>query len=506
MKTILILMDTLQRKMLHAYNPDSPAITPNLDRLAARSMVFDQHYIGSAPCMPARRDILTGRLNFLERNWGPVEPFDVTLPALLRQHGVFSHLATDHYHYAEVGGEGYMQQYNTWELFRGQENDPYVSRVNGPCLPEASAGRVNRQNILNRILYHSDADYPTPKTFAAAAQWLRDNEGADDFLLHVETFAPHEPFEASEEFIRMYPDDYEGFYDWPRYAELGEQETPEAIRHLRNRYMASLSMADKWLGKLLDEMDRQNLWEDTLVVFTSDHGHMLGEHRRTGKNVFHAWNEMAQIPLFIHLPGDKRAGERVDAVTQNIDLFPTLLAWHGAEKERAGIPYPIHGRDLLPLLRGETEKVRDCALYGWFGQPVNITDGHYTYFRAAVPDNAPLYWYGSILTTFPRYLGKGLPEGALTAGDYLPWAGMPVYRIDQAAVNRAVAPLMEKTGMKPDPDLRTSRLFDIRQDNDQLHPLSDPALEARMAEMLARALEEHGAPAEQFVRLGLREA
>ena len=60
--------------------------------------------------------------------------------------------------------------------------------------------------------------------------------------------------------------------------------------------------------------------------------------------------------------------------------------------------------------------------------------------------------------------------------------------------------------MKPDPDLRTSRLFDIRQDNDQLHPLSDPALEARMAEMLARALEEHGAPAEQFVRLGLREA
>ena len=87
MKTILILMDTLQRKMIHAYNPGSEAITPNIDRLAARSVVFDQHYIGSAPCMPARRDILTGRLNFLERNWGPVEPFDITFPALLRQRG-----------------------------------------------------------------------------------------------------------------------------------------------------------------------------------------------------------------------------------------------------------------------------------------------------------------------------------------------------------------------------------------------------------------------------------
>lgn len=72
MKTILILMDTLQRKMIHAYNPGSEAITPNIDRLAARSVVFDQHYIGSAPCMPARRDILTGRLNFLERSWGPI--------------------------------------------------------------------------------------------------------------------------------------------------------------------------------------------------------------------------------------------------------------------------------------------------------------------------------------------------------------------------------------------------------------------------------------------------
>ena len=503
MKTILILMDTLQRKMIHAYNPGSEAITPNIDRLAARSVVFDQHYIGSAPCMPARRDILTGRLNFLERNWGPVEPFDITFPALLRQRGVFSHMVTDHYHYTELGGEGYLQQYNTWELFRGQESDPWASRVKDPEMPAEFTGRVNRQNLLNRAQYHTDADYPTPKTFAAAAQWLRDNEGADNFFLQVEVFDPHEPFETTEEFKKLYPDGFEGLYDWPRYAEIGEQETPEAIRHLRNLYMATLTMADKWLGKLLDEMDRQSLWEDTLVIFTSDHGHMLGEHHRTGKNLFHAWNEMAQIPLFVHLPGDERAGERINAVTQNIDLFPTVLQWFGAEKELESVPYPVHGRNLLPLSKGETEKVRDYALYGWFGQPVNITDGQYTYFRAAVPENAPLYWYGSILTTFPRYLGKGLPDGALTAGDYLPWAGMPVYRIDQAAVNRLAAPVMAKMGMKPDPDLQTSRLFDIRTDNDQLHPVADPGLEEKMVEALVETMQAHGAPQEQYARLGL---
>lgn len=505
MKTILILMDTLQRKMIHAYNPACPVITPNIDRLADRSVVFSQHYIGSAPCMPARRDILTGRLNFLERNWGPIEPFDVTFPSLLRRNGVFSHIVTDHYHYAELGGEGYLPQYNTWEMIRGQESDPWVSRVAEPVFPEQFAGRVVRQNLLNRTQFHADADYPTPKTFASAVQWLRDNQGADNFFLQVEVFDPHEPFESSEEFQKLYPDGYRGIYDWPRYAEMGEQETPEAIEHLRHRYMATLTMADKWLGKLLDEMDRQNLWKDTLVLFTSDHGHMLGEHHRTGKNLFHAWNEMAQIPLFIHLPEDRQAGQRVSAVTQNIDLFPTILQWFGADQALSEISYPIHGRSLLPLLRGEAEKVRDYAIYGWFGQPVNITDGHLTYFRAAVPENAPLYLYGSMLTTFPRYLGAGLPEGVLTAGNYLPWTGMPVYRLDQAAVAKMAAPVMAKMGMRPDPDLLSSRLFDIDLDNDQLCPLEDPTREEEMARALAEALQLHDAPQEQFVRLGLKQ-
>lgn len=501
MKTILILMDTLQRKMVHAYEPQCPVITPNIDRLAARSAVFDQHYIGSAPCMPARRDILTGRLNFLERNWGPIEPFDVTLPALLKKNGVFSHIATDHYHYVELGGEGYLQQYNTWELIRGQETDVWASQVKDPEMPEHHLGRVGRQYQCNRRHFKTDADYPTPKTFQAAADWLRDNQGADNFFLQVEVFDPHEPFDAAKEFLDMYPDDFPTFYEWPRYSLVNADETPEAIEHLRNRYMATLTMADKWLGVLLDEMDRQKLWKDTMVIFTSDHGHMLGEHGRTGKNLFHAWNEMAQIPLFIHLPGDRAAGERFGAVTQNIDLFPTILDQFGVEDRPA---YPVHGRSLLPVLKGEAGRVRDYGIYGWYGQPVNITDGHFTYFCAAEKDNGPLYWYGSMLTTFPRYLGAGLPKEAVDCGYYLPWADMPVYRINQAMIDKAMAKLFEKSSMAPDPDIKESKLFCIDSDNDQLCPLKDPELEDRFKLALAKALRDHQAPKEQLDRLGLR--
>lgn len=74
MRTVLVLMDTLRRDVLSCYNPATDVQTPNLDAFAERSCVFDNHWIGSAPCMPARRDILTGRYNFLERPWGPSSP------------------------------------------------------------------------------------------------------------------------------------------------------------------------------------------------------------------------------------------------------------------------------------------------------------------------------------------------------------------------------------------------------------------------------------------------
>jgi len=93
MKTILILSDTLNRHFLPAYGNDWVK-TPNIDRLAAQSVTFDNHWLGSAPCMPARRDILTGRLNFMEKAWGGMEPFDRPLTRILRENGIFSHMVT----------------------------------------------------------------------------------------------------------------------------------------------------------------------------------------------------------------------------------------------------------------------------------------------------------------------------------------------------------------------------------------------------------------------------
>ena len=136
--------------MLSCYNPETFVKTPNILSFSKEATTFDQHWIGSAPCMPARRDILCGRLNFLERSWGPIEPFDVTLPSVLKEHDIFTHITTDHCHYFRLGGEGYVQQFNTWDYHRGQEGDPWVSRIDDPTMPKSSYGKVRRQYQWNR--------------------------------------------------------------------------------------------------------------------------------------------------------------------------------------------------------------------------------------------------------------------------------------------------------------------------------------------------------------------
>lgn len=98
MKAIMVMYDSLNRRMLSPYGCDWIP-TPNFDRLARRSVTFDCNYVGSMPCMPARRELHTGRYNFEHRDWGPLEPFDDSMPEILKNRGIYTHLTTDHLHY-----------------------------------------------------------------------------------------------------------------------------------------------------------------------------------------------------------------------------------------------------------------------------------------------------------------------------------------------------------------------------------------------------------------------
>ena len=215
---------------------------------------------------------------------------------------------------------------------------------------------------------------------------------------------------------------------------------------------------------------------------------MLGEHGYTGKNIMHAYNELAHIPLMIHLPGGSYAGNRVKFLTQNIDLMPTILSYHGCP-----IPNRVKGMNLLDILEGK-EKEREQVIYGWFGRAVNVYDGRYTYFRApASMDNQPLYQYCAQPSSCWRFFDERYGEKA-DMGRFLPYTNYPVYRFPVLGEEDYFGDLSH---------VAQSLLFDIEMDYEQRKPIHNEHLEQEMCAKLIAGMKEAQSPQEQFKRLGL---
>ncbi len=321
MKAIMVMFDSLNRRMLAPYGCDWVQ-TPNFLRLAEHCVTFDNSYVGSMPCMPARREIHTGRYNFLHRSWGPLEPFDDSMPEILKRHGIYTHLVSDHYHYWEDGGATYHTRYNSWEISRGQEGDPWKGVVGEIPIPEHINGGGDswrRQDWVNRQYLHSEEAMPQAQTFARGLEFLQKNHAADNWFLTIETFDPHEPYFTQQAYNDLYPHDYQGpFFDWPSYRRV--TETPEQVQHCRYASAALHSMCDAYLGRVLDAMDALHLWDDTLLIVNTDHGFLLGEHDWWAKCCQPFYDEVAHTPLFIWDPRSRVQGERRQSLVQTIDL------------------------------------------------------------------------------------------------------------------------------------------------------------------------------------------
>src|SRR5512139_2445169 len=258
MKAIMVMFDSLNRHMLPPYGCEW-VHAPNFERLAERTTTFENCYIGSMPCMPARRELHTGRYNLLHRSWGPLEPFDDSMPEILRKQGVYTHLITDHVHYWEDGGANYHTRYESYELVRGQEGDQWKGQVDPPPdippkVRKDSPDQPERmwvQDWINRSFMPTSEDQPQAKTFQLGLEFIRTNHHADNWFLQIETFDPHEPFFTHEEYQQLYPHGYNGpTLDWPSYGPV--IESPEQVEHIRLAYAALLSMCDAHLGKVLD--------------------------------------------------------------------------------------------------------------------------------------------------------------------------------------------------------------------------------------------------------------
>ncbi len=487
MKAIILMYDSLNRRMLEPYGCQWTK-TPNFTRLARHAAVFDNCYAGSLPCMPARRELHTGRLNFLHRAWGPMEPFDDSMPQLLKNSGVYTHLISDHQHYWEDGGCTYHTRYNSWEIVRGQEGDNWKASVNDPEIPP-HYGRAWRQDVINRNYIDSEDKQPQTQCIGLGLEFLEKNRDADNWLLQIELFDPHEPFYTMEKYKKLYPHRYNGpQFDWPDYKTV--DEPADAVTHVRCEYAALLSMCDMSLGRVLDYMDANDMWQDTMLIVNTDHGFLLGEHDCWAKCVHPMYNEVAHIPLFVWDPRSGVTGARREALVQTIDIAPTLLDYFGVD-----IPADMQGKPLAPVIESDM-LLREAALFGLHGGQVNVTDGRYVYMRNYRGVNGPLYNY-TLMPTHMRSLFRLDELRTMTPAPPFSFTkGCPLMRFDSIPDHASdIEPKVKY------PDM----LFDLKTDPEQKTPLHDSETENRMLCLMARLMRENDAPAEQYVRLGLDE-
>ncbi len=327
---VVVLLDSLNRHMLGSYG-STEFETPNLDRFATtRATRFTRHVTGSLPCMPARHDILCGTLDFLWRPWGSIELWDEPITAKLRQSGVTTMLVSDHPHLFETGGENYQCDFAGWEYVRGHESDHWRTHTDPSFIgsPETAAGTgdwffsrafgfpkgsLTRGYDRSRTFFREESDYPGPRTMRAAAEWIAQATPQHDrWMLFVDEFDPHEPFDT--------PAPWRGKYDaepwdeaaiiWPPYTNGGISKgliTEAEGRHIRANYGSKLSMIDHWFGEIVASLTERGLWDTTAVIVCTDHGHYFGEvrdgHDIWGKPGVPQFEPLGHTPLLIHWPG-----------------------------------------------------------------------------------------------------------------------------------------------------------------------------------------------------------
>jgi arylsulfatase A-like enzyme len=507
MNVITILCDTLRRDHCGPYNhgqpvsalgdpsqPDWVIPTPNLDRLAAQGTVFDNAWCGSHPCVPARRDMYTGRHEFPFRGWGPLEDNDLDLPtqisgpsnrAILRSSSRISQLITDHFHLWERGAGNYHMGYSGFEFVRGMEADAWKTEpVTLDPRWSRTAGTKTERHFHNLAVLRENQNPPADdtyfpyRTFAASAEWIDRNHTWNDFYLHIDSFSPHEPWDPPERLVKLFdPRGYEVNEAIPvvPYEHLDRSGlTSDQLLHIQAVYAASVMYVDECLGMLWEALDRHDLWSNTLVIFTSDHGTYNGSRERTGKLQTHLFSPISHIPMLIAHP-TKGHGERRNQLVQLVDLYTTTLS----ALDRP-IPGDRHGVDLLPCFSDADAPTRPYAINGVFGGPISVTDGTSMLHIPPRPGNRPLNWYSHHEAMFIHYdLG-------------------PYECIGDGTGRRPVNHTIDG----PEYDLWLS---DVSLDPYETTNLRDqhPEEVVRMKQALASELCRIGAPAEQQERLEL---
>ena len=402
---IVIVSDTFRYDNLACYGPKwlESLETPHLDAFAEHSVVFRDAYSEALPTIPLRRTLYTGRrgvpaIYFPQQEpvqfpgWHPLFNEDVTLSETLLAAGYLTALFSDVYHQFKPG-RNFQRGFHPYRWIRGQEWDDYGTVPRGlsdvsEIVPEEYLARfpgLHRnlsQYKANRTLWNEQGDSLAQIVAQTAMGWLRQNYQQQPFYLHVELFSPHEPWDPPQPFLEKYLPNAAG----PSFLEPPYDTVPlltEIKARFRANYAGAVSCVDHWVGSLLELAGQLGLYENSVLVFTSDHGTMLGEHEQFLKGPDKLRGQVTHIPLLIRTPAAQYAGRKASGFAQPPDVMPTVLHLLGLKP-----PGRVTGANLWPLVTGESAPARDVVVQG-YGWVAAVRNREWSYTQIWKPEAAP---------------------------------------------------------------------------------------------------------------------
>ncbi len=394
---VLILTDQLRPDAV-GFGPEGRFPTPNIDRIAAGS-IFTACQSVNPICQPARTALLTGKYTHqigLRSMSGDLSPQHPTFARALRDAG---------YHTAAVGKLHYLQTW-PWGTGHGEGNDltalrPFFHDLGFDHVWQGSGKQLSIKDhcdycdyLQNEGLLDVWRKYSAscganefvpnkelepdgkPLPFEArhhiddvicrrGIEALEQRPADQPLFLMVSFCSPHKPFDPPQEILDQIP--YEEIDDFLPDSLDGQTLSPEmkkTLWRLRRAYRATVRMVDTFVGRILDTIAAQNLTDDTLVLFSSDHGEMMGDHFRIQKNTF--WHSSLTVPTAVSLPGAP-CGLVHSSPIELTDLTATILDAAGLDvggvlsKRWPAGHCRVPCRSLLPMVRGDVDSIRDCS-------------------------------------------------------------------------------------------------------------------------------------------------
>ncbi len=365
--------------------------TPNIDRLAREGVLFENAYGNNMPTLPVRRSMMTGRYTLHDTGWGPLRQEDITIADLCWGTGVDTAMAYNSLPLF-MDRHGFARSYARTVYSRGFDNFHFMAdelythytvdqfladegflermraKPDGDTLEKFVRAEMESY-LRDKQYWKTNDDHTVAINLHEAIKLLETMDRNHSLHLWIDTWDPHEPWDPpsvwTEGMDCPYDLGYKGANLWhPPMSPVEGLFTEEQLHHIRMLFAEKITLCDSYFGELCDCIHRLGLWEKTLIWLTSDHGEPLGngEHGHGIMTKCRPWpyEELVHIPLIIKAPG-LPAGKRIKAFAQDCDCAPTVLDWLGLP-----IPANMTGKSLLPLCRGEVEKVRDFAIAGYY--------------------------------------------------------------------------------------------------------------------------------------------